>query len=69
MGGKGFTAMMPKGTAESMAHSYEISQASPMAQEVHRGARRGRVRAAASVRSEPRRPTPRRCRARAWRAP
>ena len=34
MGGKGFTAMMPRGTAESMAHSYEISQASPMAQEV-----------------------------------
>ncbi|MEP7119527.1 MAG: serine/threonine-protein kinase [Byssovorax sp.] len=35
MGGKGFTAMMPRGTAESMAHSYEISQAqaSPMAQE------------------------------------
>jgi eukaryotic-like serine/threonine-protein kinase len=37
MGGKGFTAMMPRGTAESMAHSYEISQASPMAQEVHVG--------------------------------
>ncbi len=35
MGGKGFTAMMPRGTAESMAHSYEISQASPMAQEVN----------------------------------
>src|SRR4051812_14688487 len=34
MGGKGFTAMMPRGTAESMAHSYEISQASPMAQEI-----------------------------------
>jgi serine/threonine-protein kinase len=34
MGGKGFTAMMPRGTAESMAHSYEISQASPMAHEV-----------------------------------
>jgi serine/threonine-protein kinase len=35
MGGKGFTAMMPKGTAESMLHSYEISQASPMAAEVN----------------------------------
>ena len=34
MGGKGFTAMMPRGTAESMAHSYEISQASPMAHEM-----------------------------------
>lgn len=35
MGGKGFTAMMPLGTAESMAHSYQISQASPMAQEIN----------------------------------
>jgi serine/threonine-protein kinase len=35
MGGKGFTAMMPKGTAESMAHSYEISQHSPMAAEIN----------------------------------
>ncbi len=35
MGGKGFTAMMPRGTAESMAHSYEISQHSPMAQELN----------------------------------